>query len=97
MRSASFHDHYEHFRLVMITARKAAGLTQASLGVRLHRPQSFVAKVENGERRLDVVEFAVYADALGVKPMVLLKRVLKYWPQPGQGDSGDGRDSLIER
>ena len=43
----------------MIAARKAAGLTQHALARRLGRPQSFVAKYEGGERRLDVVEFVL--------------------------------------
>ena len=42
---------------LMIRARKTAGLTQHQLAKRLRRPQSFVAKYEGGERRIDVVEF----------------------------------------
>jgi len=42
---------------LMIKARKAANLTQHQLAKRLRRPQSFVAKYEGGERRVDVVEF----------------------------------------
>jgi predicted transcriptional regulator len=41
----------------MIKARKTADLTQHELAKRLRRPQSFVAKYEGGERRIDVVEF----------------------------------------
>lgn len=41
----------------MIAARKKAQLTQESLAKYLQKPQSFVAKYEKGERRLDVVEF----------------------------------------
>ncbi|WP_375550490.1 multiprotein-bridging factor 1 family protein [Rhodophyticola porphyridii] len=37
--------------------RVDAGLTQADLAVRLDKPQSFVAKVETQERRLDLIEF----------------------------------------
>lgn len=50
----------------LIEARKAQGVSQQRLADRLDRPQSFVAKVETGERRLDVVEFAEWALALGV-------------------------------
>ena len=34
-----------------------AGLTQIELSLKLRRPQSFVAKYEGGDRRLDVIEF----------------------------------------
>lgn len=47
-------------------ARKAAGVTQTKLAKRLRRPQSFVSKYENGEQRLDVVEFVEVTRALGV-------------------------------
>ncbi|HIG3576005.1 TPA: helix-turn-helix domain-containing protein, partial [Klebsiella pneumoniae] len=40
------------------------GITQERLAQALKRPQSFVAKVESGERRLDVIEFAYIAGLL---------------------------------
>src|SRR6202051_3454721 len=53
-------------------ARKAARLTQHALALRLKKPQSFVAKYEGGERRLDVVEFITIARALGADPLKLM-------------------------
>lgn len=41
---------------ILRRARESAGLTQAALAARLRKPQSFVAKYEIGERRLDVIE-----------------------------------------
>ncbi|WP_110476905.1 helix-turn-helix domain-containing protein [Salipiger thiooxidans] len=58
-------------------ARKAAGMTQQQLADRMKRPQSFVAKVEGGERRLDVVEFAESTVALGADYGELLAPVLR--------------------
>ena len=58
-------------------ARKAAGMTQQQLADRMKRPQSFVAKVEGGERRLDVVEFAEWTIALGADYGDLLGPVLR--------------------
>ncbi len=46
-------------------ARRDAGVTQAELAERLGTVQSFVAKTEAGERRLDVVEFVRVFEALG--------------------------------
>src|SRR3981189_3405946 len=60
------------FCQLMVRARKAAGLTQPLLARRLNKPQSFVAKYEGGERRLDVVEFIVIARALGADPLKLM-------------------------
>jgi len=50
---------------------------QKDLAAALGKPQSFVAKVEGGERHLDVAEFFDYAKALGVDPIKLLKRLPK--------------------
>lgn len=56
----------EHVRLIefLIAAREKAGLTQQQLAGKLGKHQSFVAKYEGGERRLDVVEFLHIARAL---------------------------------
>lgn len=41
------------------------------------RPHSFIYKVEQGERRLDVVEYIWYCTALGVDPHTGIDAVLK--------------------
>jgi len=58
---------------LLTAARKKAGLTQAEVAKKLRRPQSFVAKYENGERRLDVVEFVELARVLAADPVALVR------------------------
>lgn len=74
MKSVFSHE-YQIFRQCMIAARKEAQLTQATLAKSLKKPQSFVAKYENGERRLDVIEFLLIARVIGVDPCDILRRV----------------------
>jgi transcriptional regulator with XRE-family HTH domain len=62
---------------LMIKERKAAGLTQHQLAKRLHKPQSFVAKYEGGERRVDVVEFIEICKAIEADPNKLLKVLIQ--------------------
>lgn len=62
-------------RAVLRQTRKAAGLTQAETAERLGVPQSYVAKVEGGERRLDVAEFFDFVGALGADPYAVLQGV----------------------
>ena len=61
---------------VLTEVRKAAGLRQAQVAKRLGVHQSFVAKYENGERRLDVVEFLTIAAALGADPVSIMRRLM---------------------
>lgn len=49
-------------------ARDAADMTQQKLAAKLGKPQSFVAKYEAGERRLDVVELVRVLRALDRSP-----------------------------
>jgi len=63
-------------RELLIAARDRAGLTQQKLARRLGKPQSFVAKYEGGERRLDLIEFIVIARAIGADPVRILRALL---------------------
>lgn len=69
----------KEYQLVINTLRSARlekGLTQVTLAKMLGKPQSFIAKVENGERRLDVVEFIHFAQQLSVDPAEVIKNVM---------------------
>jgi transcriptional regulator with XRE-family HTH domain len=59
-----FTKRYERLCLLLVEARRSAGVSQAELAAKLRRPQSFVSKYERGERRLDVIEFLEIAEAL---------------------------------
>lgn len=56
----------ERFRSLLRETRTAAGLTQVDLASRIRRPQSFIAKIEAGERRLDVIELRQVCQAMGI-------------------------------
>lgn len=53
--------------------RQEKGHTMRSLSEILGTPHSYIGKVENQERRLDVVEYLEYCTALGVDPTEGLK------------------------
>ncbi len=75
MTRSAFSRKYTRFRQLLADARRAAGLTQVELAKKLGRPQSFISKVEQGERRLDVVEFLEVARALKTDPSRLLAEI----------------------
>lgn len=69
-----------------MAARFSAGLTQQDLAVRLGTPQSFISKYENGERRLDILEFIRVADAIGTDYHTIIETALREkggGPSPG--------------
>ena len=67
---------HEAMLALLHRARKEAGLTQAELAERLLKPQSFVAKVEGGERRLDVIEFIQVLHAIGADPADAVREIV---------------------
>lgn len=68
---------YEEFRRLLVEERENAGLSQTELGARLTppRPQSYVAKIELGTRRLDALEYWDLARAVGYNPCGLLRKL----------------------
>lgn len=59
------------------TQRVSQGLTMRELGGRLYIPHSYISKIEHCERRLDIVEFVRYCNALGVDPRQALDMILQ--------------------
>jgi transcriptional regulator with XRE-family HTH domain len=68
-------DEHEILTVLLRSARKDRALTQAELAQKLDVPQSFVSKVERGERILDVIEFGDYAAAVGTDPAKLYRHL----------------------
>ena len=60
---------------VIVARREAAGLTQRQLTAKLKRSNSFVWKLEAGERQLNVREFMEIAKTLGVKASALMEEI----------------------
>jgi transcriptional regulator with XRE-family HTH domain len=72
----------EYARLIetLVAVRHASRMRQQALAKKLGKPQSFVAKYEGGERRIDVIEFIAIARALGADPLKLFKEFLAEKP-----------------
>lgn len=68
MPRSTFTVGYQAFLVNLRRAREEAGLTQVEVARALGKPQSYVSKCENGERRVDVVELAQFA-ALYAQPL----------------------------
>lgn len=65
----SIHDpRYGHLVEKLVALRETCNVTQTQLAEALGKPQSYVAKVENLDRRLDVVELADWLYALKIAP-----------------------------
>lgn len=83
MPKAIYSEQYLRFQQLLVEARKAANLTQAQVSGRLSKPQSFVAKYEGGERRLDVIEFLEVARAIGFDQVEFIRELTgKTPPRP---------------
>lgn len=68
---------HETLRAFLVEKRHNAGLTQAEVATALGRHQSFIATVESGQRRIDVVELLQFAEAIGFDPHAGLRRMMK--------------------
>ena len=67
---------YEYFRSLLVKGREKSSLTQVDVASKLDRPQSFVAKYEGGERRLDVIEFIQICTALDIDPHTIIEYII---------------------
>jgi transcriptional regulator with XRE-family HTH domain len=68
---------HKAFCALLVETREKAGLTQHQVARKLRKPQSFVAKYEGGERRIDVIEFMTIARAIGVDAVSLFRALIQ--------------------
>ena len=64
-------------RKLLKESRLLAGLRQQDVAQRLGKPQSFVAKIESGERKIDLIETLEYCAATGTDPVSIVKRLIR--------------------
>ncbi|MGF7007197.1 helix-turn-helix domain-containing protein [Aminobacter sp. BE322] len=75
-----YSERHRRLAALLVEKRKQAGLTQATVAAALGRHQPFIANIENGERRLDVVEFLALADIIGFDPHEIVNDLLQIDP-----------------
>jgi len=65
---------------VLVAARKAAGLRQVELAERIGKDQTYISRIEQGQRRVDVLEFYRLATAMGCDPVALYQSMAERLP-----------------
>ena len=52
----------KHKRIIkrLIQARKKSGLTQKQVAKKLARSQSYISKIESGQRKIDIIELGKF-------------------------------------
>ena len=76
MSVSLYHAEYEALRNLMRSVRVKAGLTQVQMAEALGVGQSYVSKLERGENFVDVLLFARWCSACGVKPGKTLDKLI---------------------
>jgi transcriptional regulator with XRE-family HTH domain len=77
MKKSIYTPEYATLRAALRAARETAAISQRDLATRLKVPHSWVAKVESGERRIDLVEFCWFLAACGVDPIPASEKLLQ--------------------
>lgn len=73
---AQYPELYRRFGQLLAEERKARAMSQSEVARRLGKPPSAVWKYENGELRLDVIEFVALSRAVGFDPLELMRRLM---------------------
>ena len=77
MKKSVFTPLYQVLRQKLIEMREEAELTQRALAEKVKREHSFVARIELGERRVDLVEFFWLCQACGQDPRQVTDELLR--------------------
>ena len=74
MEKSIYSKEYSLFLEQLRNAREEKGLTQTEVAERLGQSQSFVSKVERGERRIDIVELRAFCQVMDLRFVDLVKQ-----------------------
>lgn len=77
MTRSTQHPHYELFLAELRSERRARGVTQTQVAEAIGNRQTFVSKIENGDRRLDVIDLLEYLIAIGADPGDFIRRLTR--------------------
>jgi transcriptional regulator with XRE-family HTH domain len=60
---------------ILVIERKKRKIMQTDLARKIKRSQTWIARIENGGRRIDVVEFLLLVEALGLDAAKIIRIV----------------------
>ena len=80
MPKSVFTDAYAIVVRTVVELRKEQGVSQVELARRLGKTQQFISYIEQGQRRIDVVELYAIVRALGGSPEEVILGLLRSLP-----------------
>jgi transcriptional regulator with XRE-family HTH domain len=80
MPKSVFGGAHQEMVAVLIDARKSSGLTQAELGLRVGKDQTFVSLIENSQRRVDLLRVHRPVPCVKIDPKVVFGLILERVP-----------------
>lgn len=75
MRDEIYSIEHTRLRTILRRERKSAGLRQTDIAKTTQRSQAYISKFENGDLRLDVIDFVRICNAIGCDPHVILDEI----------------------
>lgn len=68
---------YQHLIQALRDARISESISQIELSKKIYRPQSYVSKYENGQRKIDPIQLIRICDALSIRASDLIRKIEK--------------------
>ena len=85
---------YRIFLKLLKAAREQAGLSQRELALRIGKSYSYVAKVETGYARMDIVQIRLYLDAVGAPFLDFMRRFDEAVRQEGKAEGNEAQAQM---
>jgi len=68
MKTSAYSPQYEKLRAWLKAQRQAQNLSLRDVAAKIDRHHSIVGKMEQNRRKIEIVEFVQYCNALGIDP-----------------------------